>query len=100
MVRQVIHYPNKVCNKQYEAENKRLEGELEELRWIPVEERLPDRKGLYLVLWCNINDGNTQLRACLEYEYDKNDDWGFTHWRYIILPKPKTVQKCRSPTPK
>lgn len=56
-------------------------------RWIKVTDRLPDRKGLYCVLWHNINDGNIQLRTCQEHIFDKNDTWGFTHWQPIILPK-------------
>jgi hypothetical protein len=64
-----------------------LRTELDKHRWIPVSERLPDRKGLYLVLWHSTNDGVTQIRTCDEYIFDKNDSWEFTHWKPIILPK-------------
>lgn len=64
-----------------------LQAELDLYRWIPVSERLPDAKGLYLVLWYNSNNGNTQLRTCIEYIFDKKDDWGFTQWKPIILPE-------------
>lgn len=69
------------------GEKHQLQAELDSYRWIPVGERLPDRKGLYLVLWHNINDGYIQIRTCEEYIFDKDCDWGFTHWKPIILPK-------------
>ncbi len=56
-------------------------------RWIPVSERLPEKIGVSLILWHNTNDGVIQVRTRKEYTYDKNDTWGFTHWKPIILPE-------------
>lgn len=74
-----------ICSqlKTVNAENEQLQTELERHRWIPVSERLPDRKGIYLVLWHNNKNGNTQLRTCEEYIFEKKDDWNFTHWKPI-----------------
>ncbi len=58
------------CQQYHEADwskIKQLQAELGKHRWIPVSERLPDRKGLYSVLWHNIYDGNIQVRTCNEY---------------------------------
>lgn len=61
-----------------------LQAELDEYRWIPVSERLPEGVGIWLVLKNRIPE-----------TFRKNDDsvlWkGFaktyTHWKPIILPE-------------
>jgi len=67
-----------------------IEDELDEHRWIPVGERLPEGVGVWLVLK---KDGMPE-------SFRKNDDsvlWrGFaekyTHWKPIILPEQEKVK--------
>ena len=35
--------------EQLQAENDRLKKEIQQMRWIPVEERLPEEEGVYIV---------------------------------------------------
>ena len=39
--------------EQLQAENDRLKEEVQQMRWIPVEERLPEEIGNYLVVACD-----------------------------------------------
>ena len=61
--------------------------------WIPVEEKLPEKDGWYLVTtrdWVNINSDDTQLVVTTRH-FDK-DGGGFDHWvtAWLPLPEPYT----------
>ena len=91
--------------KALQAENDRLKKEVQQIRWIPVEERLPDKPGHYLVCtnvnyWhggcmdkngSSSNAGTTDGYAgttlsVLDCFYDSTGDWNrvcnahVTHW--------------------
>ena len=97
--------------EQLQAENSRLKKEIQQIRWIPVEERLPDKPGHYLVCtnvnyWhggcmdkngSSSNAGTTDGYAgttlsVLDCFYDITGDWNrvcnahVTHW--MPLPQP------------
>lgn len=97
--------------EQLQAENDRLKKEIQQMRWIPVEERLPDKPGHYLVCtnvnyWhggcmdkngSSSNAGTTDGYAgttlsVLDCFYDITGDWNrvcnahVTHW--MPLPQP------------
>ena len=97
--------------KALQAENDRLKEEVQQMRWIPVEERLPDKPGHYLVCtnvnyWhggcmdkngSSSNAGTTDGYAgttlsVLDCFYDITGDWNrvcnahVTHW--MPLPQP------------
>ena len=102
--------------KALQAENDRLKKEIQQMRWIPVEERLPDKPGHYLVCtnvnyWhggcmdkngSSSNAGTTDGYAgttlsVLDCFYDITGDWNrvcnahVTHW--MPLPKPPKEEK-------
>ena len=103
--------------EQLQAENDRLKEEVQQMRWIPVEERLPDKPGHYLVCtnvnyWhggcmdkngSSSNAGTTDGYAgttlsVLDCFYDITGDWNrvcnahVTHW--MPLPAaPKEEKK-------
>lgn len=99
-----------------QTENDRLKEEVQQMRWIPVEERLPDKPGHYLVCtnvnyWhggcmdkngASSNAGTTDGYAgttlsVLDCFYDITGDWNrvcnahVTHWMH--LPKPPKEEK-------
>ena len=67
-----------------------LAAEKESHRWIPVEERLPDTEGLYLVTGKYVND-TTKVFSCYFHGnsyriYGKKSEWEtsvkeITHWQ-------------------
>lgn len=72
--------------------NERLTAELGKHRWVPVEERLPEQSGAYLVILYTVPDV-----ARLYYYYAPNEEFGqtrsgvwcaetVTHW--MPLPEP------------
>ena len=105
--------------KALQAENDRLKEEVEQMRWIPVEERLPDKPGHYLVCtnvnyWhggcmdkngSSSNAGTTDGYAgttlsVLDCFYDITGDWNrvcnahVTHWMPLpSAPKEETYEK-------
>ena len=67
------------------AEKVKLKAELEKHRWIPVEERLPEKSGHYLTL-----GQFSTIPQTTKYR----DNWwsaldAVTHWKPVILPEPK-----------
>lgn len=61
-----------------------LREELEQYRWVPVSERLPEENGYYQV----IRKGNpwpTTRRFDTDYRWVSEDT--VTHWKEVILPK-------------
>lgn len=101
--------------EQLQAENDRLKEEVQQMRWIPVEERLPDKPGHYLVCtnvnyWhggcmdkngASSNAGTTDGYAgttlsVLDCFYDITGDWNrvcnahVTHW----MPLPKAPKEA------
>ena len=105
--------------KALQAENDRLKKEVQQIRWIPVEERLPDKPGHYLVCtnvnyWhggcmdkngSSSNAGTTDGYAgttlsVLDCFYDSTGDWNrvcnahVTHWMPLPQPpKEETYEK-------
>ena len=105
--------------KALQAENDRLKKEVQQIRWIPVEERLPDKPGHYLVCtnvnyWhggcmdkngSSSNAGTTDGYAgttlsVLDCFYDITGDWNrvcnahVTHWMPLPQPpKEETYEK-------
>ena len=102
--------------EQLQAENGMLKEEVQQMRWIPVEERLPDKPGHYLVCtnvnyWhggcmdkngSSSNAGTTDGYAgttlsVLDCFYDITGDWNrvcnahVTHW--MPLPSPPKEEK-------
>lgn len=104
--------------KALQAENDRLKKEVQQMRWIPVEERLPDKPGHYLVCtnvnyWhggcmdkngSSSNAGTTDGYAgttlsVLDCFYDITGDWNrvcnahVTHWMPLPPSPPAKGEK-------
>lgn len=104
--------------EQLQAENDRLKEEVQQMRWIPVEERLPDKPGHYLVCtnvnyWhggcmdkngASSNAGTTDGYAgttlsVLDCFYDITGDWNrvcnahVTHWMPLPPSPPAKGEK-------
>ena len=47
--KQSLEWDAATALEQLQAENDRLKEEVQQMRWIPVEERLPEEEGLYIV---------------------------------------------------
>ncbi len=77
---------------------KQLQAELDKYRWIPVEERLPEKEGYYLTKYKG--DGRQKLnkKAWIRaypfwgifkenWIYKRPTKYSITHWKPIILPE-------------
>ena len=73
-------------DKELRLENKRLETELKQHRWIPVSERLPedDSPHLFLLESGNVFQG---IPSCELGKHNPPLTHKTTHWKLIILPK-------------
>ncbi len=82
----------KKCAQVYklEEENERLEAELEQHRWIPVSERLPEKTEEDLRPEFLVYDGESVTGALwrhYDFGWDFETDRGEpTHWKPIIIP--------------
>ena len=64
-----------------------LRTQLDQHRWIPVAERLPEAKGVYLAC---IKNGNYPSFVSTVLHYGKDKAWAspnnVTHWKPTLLP--------------
>ena len=60
--------------EQLQAENDRLKEEVQQMRWIPVEERLPEKSGEYLIF-----TDEKEIYA-MEFDEDMGDKGEFGWW--------------------
>lgn len=74
-----------------------LQAELEQYRWVPVEERLPEkRSGDFPHLSPRLECVNAYIGGSWLDRYDYNANkwrselYRYTHWRYLILPEVQT----------
>lgn len=75
-----------VLYKEAKAVEMALQAELEQYRWIPVSERLPDKSGEYWV--CDFSD-TTLPRFCVSWFALNGTGFNYssaTHWKPITLP--------------
>lgn len=83
--------------KELQAENERLK---EQLRWIPVSERLPEDDGIYLTKYKGDkrqrHDEKMHIRSYpfwgiykTKWVYKNQTKYSITHWKPIVLPEAK-----------
>lgn len=72
--------------KALEEENERLKAELEQHRWIPVSERLPDDDSPHL-FWLESGNVVQGIPSCELGEHNPPLTHKATHWKPIILPE-------------
>lgn len=73
----------------YHKTIKRLQDDLEKLRWIPVAERLPEVRQWILCYWPSEFDKYEPFSIVQWWKHTEEElaEIIFTHWRYIILPE-------------